>query len=218
MELTQSTILIYGETLTYTEGTEKKRSDLTKPQTRWVSQNNEKVQALVQQGIGFRRLFSALSAAGRPLVVHNGLYDLLFLMHYFHAPLPPSLDLFKRMVRQTLGDIYDTKVLVNNSPSLSKLDAFKSLAGSSLSDVWALIRQHSSFKTHPQIHLPTGFRRYHTKSLHDAAWDSLATGEVFAKVSRLVPEEEAARLRGQVHRPLCRYTHDEATCTFIHDT
>ena len=113
------------------------------------------------------------------------------------------------MARQTLGDVYDTKVLVINSPSLSKLDAFKSLAGSSLADVWALCQQHPSFKAHPQIDLPAGFRRYQTKALHDAAWDALATGQVFAKVSRLVPEEEAACLRGQVlipHSPLHTYT------------
>ena len=73
------------------------------------------------------------------------------------------------MARQTLGDVYDTKVLVINSPSLSKLDAFKSLAGSSLADVWALCQQHPSFKAHPQIDLPAGFRRYQTKALHDAS-------------------------------------------------
>ena len=43
------------------------------------------------------------------------------------------------------------------------------------------------------------FQRYSNKCLHDAAWDALATGEIFAKISRLVPEKEAGNLRGQLH-------------------
>lgn len=49
------------------------------------------------------------------------------------------------------------------------------------------------------------FQRYSKKCLHDAAWDALATGEVFAKLSRLVPEKEAGNLRGQLHMAR-RYT------------
>ena len=59
---------------------------------------------------------------------------------------------------------------------------------------------------HTYIH---AYMHTYIQALHDAAWDALATGQVFAKVSRLVPEEEAACLRGQVlipHSPLHTYT------------
>ena len=67
--------------------------------SRWAAQSDAKVRELVKRRLGFRRVFAALSASRRPLVLHNGLYDLLFLMHHFHAPLPTSLELFKQMVR-----------------------------------------------------------------------------------------------------------------------
>jgi hypothetical protein len=52
---------------------------------------------------------------------------------------------------------------------------------------------------HAQVALPAAFRRYRTKCLHDAGWDALATGEIFAKVSRLVKAEEANEMRGQLY-------------------
>lgn len=66
---------------------------------RWAAQSDATARELVRRRLGFRRVFAALSASRRPVVLHNGLYDLLFLMHHFHEPLPTSLDLFKQSVR-----------------------------------------------------------------------------------------------------------------------
>ena len=65
---------------------------------RWTAQSDERVQRLVRESVGFRRVFSALSASRRTMVVHNGLYDLMFLIDKFHVPLPPSLERFKQLV------------------------------------------------------------------------------------------------------------------------
>ena len=164
---------------------------------RWTAQSDERVQRLVRESVGFRRVFSALSASRRTMVVHNGLYDLMFLMDKFHAPLPPSLTQFKQLVRESLGDIFDTKVLMS-SPSLTRLSALQPpLISTSLSDCWAALKTHASLHN-PRVTLPSAFRRYRTKCLHDAGWDALATGEIFAKVSRLVRAEEAKEMRGKL--------------------
>lgn len=52
----------------------------------------------------------AIGACGKPLVVHNGMYDLMFLMNAFHGPLPERLDEFKAQLKVCLpNSIYDTK-------------------------------------------------------------------------------------------------------------
>ncbi len=72
-------------------------------------------QARFVAATGLRRVFKALGASGKPLVVHNGMYDLMFMMDAFHGPLAPTLAEFKAQLAECFpsGIIYDTKVRVN---------------------------------------------------------------------------------------------------------
>ncbi|KAI8866124.1 hypothetical protein GQ42DRAFT_181510 [Ramicandelaber brevisporus] len=57
-----------------------------------------------------RGLFSALANSGKPLVVHNGLHDLMFLWHAFIGKLPSNLDtMAAELATKFKGGIYDTK-------------------------------------------------------------------------------------------------------------
>lgn len=64
--------------------------------------------------LGFRRVWDLLRKYRVPLVVHNGFFDLLFLLAAFEGPLPPRLDDFKKRVLDQFGCIYDTKVLAES--------------------------------------------------------------------------------------------------------
>ncbi|KAJ8902938.1 hypothetical protein NDN08_006256 [Rhodosorus marinus] len=55
-----------------------------------------------------------LGLLGVPIVVHNGLYDLLFLYDAFEDSLPESLQSFIRAISSLVPSLYDTKVLAES--------------------------------------------------------------------------------------------------------
>jgi target of EGR1 protein 1 len=56
-----------------------------------------------------------LFQSGKPLIVHNGLLDLMHLYHHFYSPLPASLETFLADLSDLVkeGGVFDTKVLAD---------------------------------------------------------------------------------------------------------
>lgn len=71
--------------------------------------------------IGFRRMWRLLKAAQKPVVFHNGFFDLLFTMAAFDKPLPPALEDFKSLVHKAFPSAYDTKVLAESAELSGRL-------------------------------------------------------------------------------------------------
>lgn len=72
-----------------------------------------------KRACGARELFVLLSEAGKrgvPLVGHNCLFDLLFLLEHLDAPLPASYAEFKRALKAAFPTVVDTKCLVASCP------------------------------------------------------------------------------------------------------
>ena len=62
--------------------------------------------------LSLHSLLATLLAVGKPLVVHNGWIDLLFLYGNLYSPLPPSLGmLIADMSEMFVGGVYDTKAI-----------------------------------------------------------------------------------------------------------
>ncbi|CAD7933902.1 unnamed protein product [Amoebophrya sp. A25] len=80
-----------------------------------VKQEEEKVRArrkdLEINRVGFRRVWNMLKATEKPLVFHNGMYDLLFLFHNLECPLPETFVQFLAEWHKRIPNaIIDTKV------------------------------------------------------------------------------------------------------------
>ena len=63
--------------------------------------------------LGFTRVVDFLSSMKKPLIVHNGLMDLLFLYDKFYGPLPEEVDAFTAAINKVFPLIFDTKHMLN---------------------------------------------------------------------------------------------------------
>ncbi|XP_035827401.1 poly(A)-specific ribonuclease PNLDC1 isoform X2 [Aplysia californica] len=66
-------------------------------------------QQLLNEMLGFSRVFRLLLSARKPIVGHNMLMDLMFMFDKFHMPLPEKYETFKLCIREVFPVIFDTK-------------------------------------------------------------------------------------------------------------
>ena len=118
-----------------------------------------------------------------PLVVHNGLMDLLFLMTHFHSPkLPDNWVECKSLVHSHFPVIYDTKIMAtdycseDNQSSRTRLD-----------DIYLkAVASHPHWKK--RIFNLNGQSQVDEQS-HDAAYDAYMTGVAFCALSYSIQDQ-----------------------------
>ncbi len=118
-----------------------------------------------------------------PLVVHNGLMDLLFLMTHFHAPkLPDDWVDCKSLIHSHFPVIYDTKIMAtdycseDNYSSRTRLD-----------DIYLkAVASHPHWKN--RIFRLNGQSQQDEQS-HDAAYDAYMTGVAFCALSYSIQDQ-----------------------------
>ena len=124
-----------------------------------------------------------------PLVVHNGLIDLLFLMTHFHAnELPSNYSDAKKLIQNYFPAIYDTKVIATEC-----VDFRFRMKNSSLSELYqrhVMGIQNINENEHNGVLMRVVYPRVEimndrsTSSHRDAGDDAFMTGAVFQCLSR----------------------------------
>eukprot|EP00754_Rhynchopus_humris_P052071 Rhum_TRINITY_DN9906_c0_g1::Rhum_TRINITY_DN9906_c0_g1_i1::g.35878::m.35878/K01148/PARN, PNLDC1; poly(A)-specific ribonuclease len=152
--------------------------------------------AKLEGQLGFRNMWNAVVQAGKRIVVHNGLLDLLFLFHFFEAALPSSLAEFKAIAVTTLDQngvsVVDSKLLAEAyKPQL------KSIVSTGLSDLFDTF-DGSGDLCSVDLSARECFRRYTTPAeegdtspYHEAGFDALQTGRVYNHILSQTSTEAA---------------------------
>jgi hypothetical protein len=129
---------------------------------------------------GFRRVFSLLVDAKKPVVGHNCWFDLLFMYASFQGALPPSLGEFKSELALLFPVILDTKHIAllggASYPSTALNDLHKATAEGEAEG------QELSCTISPDAR----FERYtaeNSDAYHEAAFDAHCTGCCLARMA-----------------------------------
>ena len=137
----------------------------------------EKLKVKEELKLGFTRVIQLLFESGKPLVLHNGLLDLMNIYRQFVGPLPETFEQFKMAVSSRFRHIMDTKLLASSQPFSQNLSRTR------LDEIFTdLVNTPGSVFERVTVHLPEEFLRYNTsgKALcHEAGYDAYMTSVCF---------------------------------------
>jgi hypothetical protein len=120
-----------------------------------------------------------------PLIVHNGLMDLMFLLTHCHNPtLPTNFEETKMQIRHYFPNIFDTKVM-----AIEYSDAQIKGGSTALGDLFDTLKHVDLGE---QFLFPTVSNQENGGSgkgqAHEAAWDAYMTGSVFNALGKRILE------------------------------
>lgn len=117
-----------------------------------------------------------------PLVVHNGLHDLLFLLTHFHSPtLPDQWAQCKELIHSYFPVIYDTKTMASQFCTRENPRSRTHLAA-----VYEQTITNQSFWDRTFV---LDGREQMQEQLHDAAFDAYMTGAAFSGLSNVIHKQ-----------------------------
>ena len=79
--------------------------------------------------LGLTRVIDCISQFKKPLIVHNGMLDLMFLYDKFYTDLPESSWGFKTAINHLFPLIYDSQFIMTKRKDISGAFPSKSLSG-----------------------------------------------------------------------------------------
>jgi poly(A)-specific ribonuclease len=144
----------------------------------------------IEQAVGFRRVIQVLAESKKPLIVHNGMLDLIHVTTKFckGGAACTNAAQWKQVVQESFPFVFDTKVFGSVNPALAMLNSSTVLGD--------LMKQVSEVPfVSPRIGKTTFWERliygvFHPlfkgyeadEAFHDAGYDAFATGAVFLRM------------------------------------
>ncbi|CAD8123894.1 unnamed protein product [Paramecium sonneborni] len=136
----------------------------------------------VNEFAGVRVLLDQISQQKTPLILHNGLMDIMHVYDKFFETLPDSRTEFIIKVNQMFPEIYDTKFLINQSYSVyNKVGQFSELKNSfiNLQNLEPNVVFGDECQEYNNLDENQAFE-------HEAGFDSYMAGSVFYKAKKLM--------------------------------
>lgn len=141
----------------------------------------------VRRLTGFFDIWDALLKCGKPIVLHNGFLDILFAYQCFEDDLPKTIGEVRTRMTAKGARFYDTRLLAVESGVLSPAQI---ASGTSLSALNELYQGHPHYMATDS---GDGIG-YDESQFHNAGFDSLITGRVFACLSH-----DILNFKGNLH-------------------
>ena len=147
------------------------------PQNKINEINEENINQLVEEELGFTKYIKYLSNKRIPIIGHNIYFDSIFIYDKLIGDLPDDFYSFKSEIHKYFPIIYDTK-------SISVL--MKKYEKSGLDSLHRTIikNKYNSYVSFVED-IENGFNMYkNNEKLHDAGYDSKITGECFILMNK----------------------------------
>lgn len=161
---------------------EERRQELEKMETEDQRLQEEK---LIENMLGFTRVFRAVKHLKKPLVGHNCMMDLMLIYDKFYRPLPASYKEFKLHFNAMFPRIFDTKHIA--STLRREMEKTNLLQYTNLGDLYTDLEGEKGrdLVIHPPaiVHAD-GFDKYKSAQLpHEAGSDAFMCGFVFLRLA-----------------------------------
>lgn len=141
----------------------------------------------------------SLEPLGRriPIVCHNGLMDLLFLLTHFHShQLPDTYVEAKALIHDTFPLIYDTKILATECSNPSDIGD-TTILGTLYNK---FVETDEDFVVDQHFQVVNGSVT-DPDQLHQASYDAYMTGALFVALARRILAPDMRRLGGAINSP-----------------
>ncbi|KAF9921561.1 hypothetical protein FBU30_008378 [Linnemannia zychae] len=148
-------------------------------------QRQSELQRDIENLRGFREVIDILSACKKPIVGHNIVVDLAYILAQFVGPLPPTVEGYKKMIHRTFPTVMDTKYVSYTANALKGLAHDSSLGG--LENMVSTV----NFIGCPRITPHYRHQRYLSRDYaHEAGYDAYITGSVMIRMLALIARNE----------------------------
>ncbi|ORX55191.1 CAF1-domain-containing protein [Hesseltinella vesiculosa] len=144
--------------------------------------------------LNFRHVIEAMKNAKCPVVIHNGLFDVMHTVDQFWHNLPEGISDFKKMVLGMWHQTVDTKYMAEFHPLLRS--CFNT---SVLGTLYITVEAELRGQGHT-IRMAKGFDRYkdNLESQHEAGYDAYMTGVVYLGFIYYIKERQGKNCDGEV--------------------
>ncbi|KAF9584686.1 hypothetical protein BGW38_005583, partial [Lunasporangiospora selenospora] len=142
----------------------------------------------IEQSRGFRTVIEMLIMSQKPIVGHNIVVDLAYILAQFVGPLPETMEGYKKMIHDNFPTVIDTKYIGSTAIALKGLAYDSSLGG--LEGM-----THSvPFSGMPRVTLDYRHANYGALNVqnmsHEAGYDAYITGIILVKMLSYIKKTE----------------------------